>query len=261
VQSVAFNAAGDKAYAVVNALLTAGTTITEPVVETGHRIGVLNITGPGQVSLEAGGVVTLPHYGTSQLFGVDVIAIAGNKAYVGYPTLSGSADPDTGETTLAVVDLTDYSVTTTMVFTYEVSIPTGVAALPLRLDLHQTVSDPTPVPGQLVTYTLMLANAGPQIAEITLRDVLPSEVDFVGPITLFPANAGIVGSTPPTLTVGLVISAYQHITVTFPVRVSAMPQRTVITNTVQAESPQLSTPATAQAVMTLYRVWLPIVRR
>ena len=94
----------------------------------------------------------------------------------------------------------------------------------------------------------------------TWRNLLAG-VSGVGPITLFPANAGIVGSTPPTLTANLVISAYQHITVTFPVRVSAMPQRTVITNTVQAESPQLSTPATAQAVMTFYRVWLPIVRR
>jgi uncharacterized repeat protein (TIGR01451 family) len=223
--------------------------------------GVLNITDPGQVSLEAGGVVTLPHHGTSQLFGVDVIAIAGNKAYVGYPTLSGAPDPETGETSLAVVDLTDYSVTTTMVFTYDVSIPTGVAALPLRLDLHQTVSDPTPLPGQLVTYTLTLANTGPQITGITLRDVLPSDVDFVGPITLFPPDAVVVGSTPPTLTTNLVISAYQHITVTFPVRVNEMPQGTVITNTAQADSPQLSTPATAQAVMTLYRVWLPIVRR
>ncbi|NTU65723.1 MAG: DUF11 domain-containing protein [Chloroflexi bacterium] len=192
---------------------------------------------------------------------MDVIAIAGNKAYVGYPTVSGAADPETGETSLAVVDLTDYSVTTTMVFTYEVSIPTGVAALPLRLDLHQTVSDPTPLPGQLVTYTLTLANTGPQITGITLRDVLPSEVDFVGPITLFPPDAGVVGSTPPTLTTNLVISAYQHITVTFPVRVDVMPPTTVITNTAQADSRQLITPATAQTVMTFYRVWLPIVRR
>jgi uncharacterized repeat protein (TIGR01451 family) len=250
VQSVAFNAAGDKAYALLNGLFTAGTTITEPIVDT-QLIGVLNITGPGQVSLEAGGVVTVPHHGTSQLFGVDVIAIAGNKAYVGYPTVSGAADPETGETTLAVVDLTDYSVTTTLVFTSDVSIPTGVAALPLRLDLHQAVSDPTPLPGQLVTYTLMLANAGPQIAEITLRDMLPSGVDFVGPITLFPANAGIVGSTPLTLTTNLVILAYQRITVTFPVRIGTLLPGTVVTNTVWAESPKFTTSARAQATFTV----------
>jgi uncharacterized repeat protein (TIGR01451 family) len=260
VQSVAFNAAGDKAYALVNGLVTVGTTITNPYVDV-QKIGVLNITGPGQVSLEAGGVVTLPHHGSSQLFGVDVIAIAGNKAYVGYPTLSGAADPETGETTLAVVDLTDYSVTTTMVFTSDVSIPAGVATLPLRLNLHQTVSDPTPLPGQLVTYTLTLANTGPQISGITLQDVLPSDVDFVGPITLFPPDAGIVSSTPPTLTVSLIKPEYQYITVTFSARVTMMPQGTVITNTVQADSPQIITPATAQAVMTFYRAWLPIVRR
>jgi uncharacterized repeat protein (TIGR01451 family) len=261
VQSVAFNAAGDKAYAVVNALLTAGTTITEPVIETGHRIGVLNITGPGQVSLEAGGVVTLPHKGTSQLFGVDVIAIAGNKAYVGYPTLSGAADPETGETNLAVVDLTDYSVTTTMVFTYEVSIPTGVAALPLRLDLHQTVSDPNPGRGQLITYTLTLVNAGPRIAGLTVRDELPAGIDFVGPITLFPPSAGTVGTTPPELVTNLTLAAYQQVTVTFPVRVGALMPGTVFTNTARAESPKLTITAQTERTFRVRGIFLPLVFR
>ncbi len=154
VQSVAFNAAGDKAYAVLNALLMAGTTITEPVVDV-QKIGVLNITGPGQVSLEAGGVVTLPHRGSSQLFGVDVIAIAGNKAFVGYPTLSGAADPVTRKTSLAIVDLTDYSITTTMVLTAEDSIPVGVATIPW---LTKSARPSSARPGEAITYTIRFWN-------------------------------------------------------------------------------------------------------
>jgi hypothetical protein len=121
VQSVAFNAAGNKAYAVVNGYRKNDITGTNP----GDRLAVLNITGPGQVSLEAGGVLTLPHKTSSQYFGVDTVAVAGNKVYLGYPTGSTSDDP----TSLAIVDLTDYSVTSTMVLSKAVSLPTGVAAV------------------------------------------------------------------------------------------------------------------------------------
>jgi hypothetical protein len=119
IQSVAFNAAGNKAYAVVNGI----TDITGTLF--GDRMAVLTITGPGQVSLEAGGVVTLPHHTSGQLFGVDTLAVAGNQVYLGYPSLSTPDDP----TSLAVVNLTDYSVTTTMVFSKELSIPAGVATI------------------------------------------------------------------------------------------------------------------------------------
>ena len=251
VQSVAFNAAGDKAYAVVNDLFTPGTTITNPIVDV-QKIGVLNITGPGEVSLDAGGVVTLPHHGSSQLFGVDVIAIAGNKAFVGYPTISGAPDPETRETSLAVVDLTDYSMTTTMVLSGEESIPLGVATVPLHLDLHVAVSDPTPLPGQLVTYTLVLANAGPQITGITLRDALSPGVEFAGSTTLSARRAEVVSTSQSELIItNLVIPAHEQITITLPARVDAMLPTTVITNTAQADSPQLSTPATAQVTVTV----------
>jgi hypothetical protein len=125
VQSVAFNAAGNRAYAVINGYYKNDITGTN----AGDRLAVLNITGPGQVSLEAGGVVTLPHHTGSQFFGVDTVAVAGDKAYVGYPTSSTGDDP----TNLAIVNLTDYSVTTTLVLSHAVSHPTGVTAIPLRL--------------------------------------------------------------------------------------------------------------------------------
>ncbi len=258
VQSIAFNAAGDKAYALVNALTTA---ITTTPVESGHRIGVLDITGPGQVRLAAGGVVTLPHYGPYQLFGVDVLAVAGNKLYAGYPALSGAVDPDTGETNVAVVDLTDYSVTTTMVLTSEVSVPVGVAALPLRLNLHQTADTSSLIPNHLITYTLALSNAGPQIAGITLRDLLPSGVEFVGPITITPPTAGNVNTGTPDLITDLVISAYQQITVTFPARALNLMPGTIFTNTARAESPKLITAAQANHMSTINGMFLPLILR
>ena len=119
VQSVAFNAAGTKAYAVVNNILR------DYHISYGDRLAVLNITGPGQVSLAAGGVVTLPHYTSGWYFGVDTLAVAGNKVYLGYPMSLQSDDL----TSLAVVDLTDYSVTSTMVLSKSVSYPTGVAVV------------------------------------------------------------------------------------------------------------------------------------
>lgn len=121
VQSVAFNAAGSKAYAVVNRYIYSATVYQD-------RLAVLNIAGPGQVSLEAGGVVTVPHTTSSLFFGVDTVAVAGNKVYLGYPTSLTDDDP----TNLAIVDLTDYSVTTTLVLSKAVFLPAGVAAIPLR---------------------------------------------------------------------------------------------------------------------------------
>ncbi|MFN8595914.1 MAG: hypothetical protein U0559_07000 [Anaerolineae bacterium] len=260
VQSVAFNAAGDKAYAVLNGLFTPGTTITNPIVDV-QKIGVLNITGPGQVSLEAGGVVTLPHHGSSQLFGVDVIAIAGNKAFVGYPTVSGAPDPVTKRTSLAVVDLTDYTLTTTMDLLWEDSIPLGVATVPSHLDLHVAVSDPTPLPGQIVTYTLLLDNVGPQITGITLRDSLSPGVEFAGPIALSARRAEVMHTSLSDLVISnLAIPGGEQLTITFPARVGMLPP-SVITNTAQADSPQLSTSAIGYGVMTIYRAYLPIVRR
>ncbi len=246
VQSVAFNAAGDKAYLSINNLRTNDITGTN----TGDRVGILAITGPSQVHLEAGGVATVPHQTGSQLFGVDTLAIAGHKAYVGYPNAGSAWDP----TTLAVVDLADESVTTTMVFTADTHIPLGVAAIPQRrLDLHQTVSEPAPAPGQLITYTLTLRGTGPEISEITLLDTLPPEVDFVGPITVFPPTAGIAGSVPPTLATHLVVSPTQPVTVTIPVRVRILPPDTVVLNTARAESFLLSLPASAPRAFTVAR--------
>ena len=252
IQSVAFNAIGDKAYVVMNSMSYSDTEYMD-------RLAVLNIDGPGQVSLEAGGVISIPHHSSAQLFGVDTLAVAGNKVFMGYPSLS---TPDE-KTNLAVVDLTDYSVTTTLVLSKELFIPTGVAALPTHLDMRKLVSDLAPVPNQLVTYTLVLTNAGPQVTGVTIRDVMPPDIQFVGPVTLYPPDAGVVGSAPPELVTSLVISAHQQVTVTFPVMVLAPPDGTLVLNTAWAESPELSKPARADVTLIVewYKKYLPLIQK
>lgn len=250
VQSVAFNEAGDKAVAIVNHYYYSSTAYQD-------RIAVLDINGPGQVSLEAGGVVTIPHTTGSQFFGVDTVVVADNQAYLGYPSGSTPDNP----TNLAIVNLTNYNVTTTMVLSHEISLPTGVAAVPIRLGMKIMASNPEPLPNQVITYTLVLSSAGPKVTGLTIQDVLPAGVTFVGPITLDPPGAGTVGSAPPDLATGVVISPYQQVTVTLPVLVGAVPDGTHVINTASADSPELFQPVKAEVslVMKWLKLYLPII--
>ncbi len=119
-QSVAFSADGSQAYIITNELHT-------PPPEFGElpdRISVLNITAPGEVSLNTAGAATLLNHsnvGTPPLYGVDVLAVASSKLYVGNPTTDNPVND------LQVVDLTDYSVSSLPVGTLEGESPMGVA--------------------------------------------------------------------------------------------------------------------------------------
>ena len=101
-QSVAFNESGTKAY-----------VLSDPAASP--QLSVLDITGPGEVSLDAAGVATLPG-NTQDYFGVDAVAVADGTAYVG-------GNP--GIAQLATVDLGDFSVAGLAVGQY----PAGVASL------------------------------------------------------------------------------------------------------------------------------------
>jgi DNA-binding beta-propeller fold protein YncE len=86
----------------------------------GTRINVLNVTAPGKVSASGTSISLYPPKGTSQLFGVDSIAMdpAGNYLYVANPTLSG------GLTGISIIDLTTE---TEVGFVVGNGIPTGIA--------------------------------------------------------------------------------------------------------------------------------------
>jgi DNA-binding beta-propeller fold protein YncE len=109
-QSCVFNKAGDKAYYLSNSQ-TKGTLV--------HVLEVTN----GNVSPSATSIRIWPKRGTSQLFGVDTIALDpnGRYLYVTNPTLSG------GIADVAVVDLT---INQQIGYIPAMGIPTGIAFTP-----------------------------------------------------------------------------------------------------------------------------------
>jgi uncharacterized repeat protein (TIGR01451 family) len=164
-QSVAFNGNGDKAYVHVNNFMYGfGDIKTDYYTGT---LAVLNVSGPGQVSLDVGGLLTIPRSTTSQLYGVDSMAVMENKLYISCPTVYGCSKKD-GTTSLYVVDLADYSLSETLLIprkydrrkTLTPSIPTGIAALPVRLEINKTVSSPSAKPGDAITFTISFTNVG-----------------------------------------------------------------------------------------------------
>jgi hypothetical protein len=98
-QSIAFSDDGTKAYLSGNL-----GNPNDPVNPHYNAISVLNIDGPGLVSVDQINVAELGRLINMQAYGTDTIAVSGGKAYVGYP--SGY---DAG-TDLKIVNLDDYSV-------------------------------------------------------------------------------------------------------------------------------------------------------
>jgi uncharacterized repeat protein (TIGR01451 family) len=108
------------------------------------------------------------------------------------------------------------------------------------LTLAKTVDDDTVDVGQRITFTVHVTSSGFLTAtNAVISDSLPPELEFAGPITLDPAGAGTVGSTPPILVSDLTITGGTSITVTFPVTVVG---GTVITNTAAITSTEVVTP-------------------
>jgi hypothetical protein len=107
-QSIAFSPSGDKAYVVSNAI-------------TPNRLSTLDILSPGQVVKDPAEPVRLLATMTTRLFGIDVIAVTGNKAYVGN---TSPGNPKT-RAPLAVVDLDTGAVRALEAVKY----PLGVAVI------------------------------------------------------------------------------------------------------------------------------------
>ncbi len=106
-QSVAFSKDGTKAYYLSSSYLF------------GANIVQVNVTAPGVVTVGATIPLSIPR-GTSQLFGVDTLAIdpSGNYLYVTNPTLSG------GVVEVTVIDLTTNTEVNQL---HGNGIPTGIA--------------------------------------------------------------------------------------------------------------------------------------
>ncbi len=118
-QSVTFSANGTQAYVLSNGIYDPVANVTYP-----NQISVLDITDPGCVSLRLSGAAFLLNNSSGQFFGVDVLARACHKLYVGNPTSLS------GVNYLNVVDLADFSVHPIPVGPLDDAVVTGVAALP-----------------------------------------------------------------------------------------------------------------------------------
>jgi DNA-binding beta-propeller fold protein YncE len=118
-QSVAFSATGDKAYLFGND--------GDENPEKYNHLTVLDITGPGEISLDNEVAAEIPRYGIGGIYGMESMAIINNKAYIGHE----GDDPSSLKNTVYVVDLNSFEVLTLTLS----GIPTdvfsmGVAAIP-----------------------------------------------------------------------------------------------------------------------------------
>jgi DNA-binding beta-propeller fold protein YncE len=106
-QSCVFSKDGTKVYYLSNSLLNSA------------QIQVLNVTGAGLVAYASSIEMSIPR-GTSQLFGVDTLAVdpAGTHLFVANPTVSG------GVVEVTVIDLTSNTETAQLMCN---GIPTGIA--------------------------------------------------------------------------------------------------------------------------------------
>ncbi len=115
VQSVAFSPDGKKAYLAGNGIVNGN----DPSQDF-NQLAVLDIVAPGEVHLAVNNVADYPRLTSSQLFGVDSIAYANGKLYLGYPTISG------GSSVLRIINVDDFSV-----FKRQVDgIPSGMGVIP-----------------------------------------------------------------------------------------------------------------------------------
>ncbi len=260
-QSVAFNEAGDHAYVLLNGY------ILNDVHSTAlpNHLAVLDMTGPGQVRLNPAAPIPLAgqYYSSSQLFGVETLTIAGNKAFVSHPTFAGSKRSNP----LQVVDL-DNGITYSLVAGFEGGnvyyLPAGITTMPMRLEMTKTAGTPTPYTNSSLNYTLSLVNHGPQMTGLDLGDVLPAGLTLTGPVTIDPPTAGTVGNTAADLAHDVTIGADQQITITYSALVSPLAVGKVLTNTAWADNPSLLTQS-AQAVNAVtvvpYVNYLPAILR
>ena len=125
----------------------------------------------------------------------------------------------------------------------------------------KTVSNPRPLPGEALTYTIVLTNPGPLLSNVRMTDTLPSNAYFVnGSIT---ASSGSWGLNGNVLTWTGAVSSSLGVTVTYVMTTSSeITLPTVILNTALINDGlgNLLT-RTAGVVVNGYGVYLPMVRK
>jgi uncharacterized repeat protein (TIGR01451 family) len=185
----------------------------------------------------------------------------------GFPTLASGLTITAGSTITLTFPVTVEAnllpgtqiTNTATVTSAEIDTPVGdsviieIANPNPSLTLNKLVSNATPLAGDLITYTIVVANNGLEDAtNARISDTLSSGLTFVGPVIHEPSGATLPSPTLPTLASSLTITAESSITLTFPVAVdSSLTVGTHITNTASVTSTEVVTPAVDDVVATV----------
>jgi uncharacterized repeat protein (TIGR01451 family) len=120
-----------------------------------------------------------------------------------------------------------------------------------QLTLTKTVSNDTPNPGQLITFTIVVANSGGRDATGALiSDTLPNSLTFAGSVIVDPPSTGTTG-IPPILVSDMTITTGANITITFPVTVNLDTTGRPLTNTASVACTEVATPVIGSVVITV----------
>ncbi|MGD9100110.1 MAG: choice-of-anchor Q domain-containing protein [Anaerolineae bacterium] len=119
------------------------------------------------------------------------------------------------------------------------------------------VSNPNPNAGDLITYTVTIANSGALTAtNVIVSDTLPDGLTFVGPVTIDPPQPGatvaVTGGDLPSLVSGMAVDAGATVSVTFVLLVDLYQENgTEIENVVLVISDEVITPETGGISITV----------
>ena len=94
-----------------------------------------------------------------------------------------------------------------------------LSCVPAGLTLTETVNDMSLDPGQLITYTIVVANNDPiNATNAIISSTIPHGLNFAGPVILYGTSGTVAvdGSDLPIIASGLTIPAFGQITATVP---------------------------------------------
>lgn len=129
MQTITFNETGDLAIMSGNAGMSHDSTVVPAETELMDGLYFMKINGPGDVEFDTVNSVELGRYTSSQLFGVDGLAVYDGKAYVTYPTLSMSST-DYPMRFISVIDLETFQLSLIAWGLSNNKVPTGLGIRP-----------------------------------------------------------------------------------------------------------------------------------
>jgi uncharacterized repeat protein (TIGR01451 family) len=247
---------GDDVFAIGQGLVLAtfnGGIGTDTLVGTNTVSQTWNITGAGSGNIP--GAVSL-FTNVESLRGTATSA----DSFVFNPSgsLAGSIDGDLGFDSLDNNAIPASTVTPTGPGTLDgqMGTATGIGTtfdninliVPLPADLSITKTGPaTAAPGSQFTYTITVANSGPNSAtNVVVSDTLPAGVSFVSAI---PSQGSCAGTTTVTCTLGTINNG-SNATISLTVQVTAATGTIVNTATVTATEPDPSPGNTSSTATT-----------